>query len=343
MKRSTSTSATSLIDRLGRVHTNLRLSVTDRCNIRCFYCMPSENVVFRPRDELLTFEEIERCVRVAAELGVTKLRITGGEPLVRTGLATLVHKIASVPGIEEVSMTTNGMLLAEQAIDLKAAGLDRLNISLDTLDEKTFHRITRREGLDRVLEGIFAAKQAGFDRIRLNAVAIKGLNESEIVSLGHFARQHDLALRFIEFMPLNATGAWDSADVLTGQEIREKLEAALGLLEPIERCDPSQPAVDYRFVDGRFVDGQGTIGLINPVSQPFCGDCNRLRLTAEGQLRNCLFSNAGWDARDLLRSGATDSQLKQLMQECVAAKEPGHGIGSEDFVKPQRAMHEIGG
>jgi len=338
MNRTISTAAQSLIDRFGRVHTNLRLSVTDRCNIRCSYCMPSENVVFRPREDLLTFEEIERCVRAAAELGVTKLRITGGEPLVRTGLVALVQKIASVPGIEEVAMTTNGMLLAEQAIGLKAAGLDRINISLDTLDEKMFQRITRREGLSRVLDGIFAAREAGFERIRLNAVAIQGLNESEIVPLGQFARQHGLELRFIEFMPLNATGKWEQAEVLTGQEIREKLEAEFGPLEPVERLDPSQPAVDYRFVDG-----QGTIGLINPVSQPFCGDCNRLRLTSEGQLHNCLFSNAEWDAKALLRSGASDGQLRQLMQECVAAKEPGHGIGSDDFVKPQRAMHEIGG
>lgn len=330
--------AEPLVDRFGRVHTNLRLSVTDRCNIRCFYCMPTERVTFRSRKELLTFEEIGRFVRAARAVGIGKLRITGGEPLVRAGLAKLVQMVSSIPGIEDVALTTNGLLLAEQAEELRAAGLKRVNISLDTLSEETFCRITRRCGLEQVLEGIFAAQRVGFDAIKLNAVAIRELTEVEIVPLGRFARQHDLELRFIEFMPLNATGQWNDEDVLTGGTIRARLEAEFGPLLPVERLDRSQPAVDFRFADGL-----GRIGFINPVSQPFCEDCNRLRLTAEGKLRNCLFSTVEWDARAILRGGKSDSQLQQLMRDCVTAKHPSHGIGSKDFEKPDRAMHEIGG
>lgn len=328
----------TLVDGLGRVHTNLRLSVTDRCNIRCFYCMPAENVAFRPREELLTFEEIEQFVRVAASLGINKLRLTGGEPLVRAELPKLIERLAAVPGIEDLALTTNGLLLAEQAAGLRAAGLDRLNVSLDTLSEATFERISRRTGLERVLAGIFAAREAGFEKIRLNAVAIRGLSEDDLVPLGGFAREHDFELRFIEFMPLDADGAWNNAEVLTGQAIRGVLESAFGPLEAVEREDTSQPAVDFRFVDGR-----GRIGFINPVSQPFCGDCNRLRLTAEGEIRNCLFSTVEWDARALLRGGATEDELRQLVRECVAAKKPAHGIGAADFEKPTRAMYQIGG
>ncbi len=327
-----------LVDGLGRVHTNLRLSVTDRCNIRCFYCMPAENVVFRSREELLTFEEIERFVRVAASLGVNKLRLTGGEPLVRSDISKLVGRLAAVPGIEDLAMTTNGLLLAEQAADLRAAGLDRLNVSLDTMSEATFERISRRTGLQKVLDGIFAARQAGFEKIRLNAVAIRGLSEDDLVPLAEFSRKHDFQLRFIEFMPLDADGIWNDSQVLTGQVIREILENAFGPLAAVERDDPSQPAVDYRFVDGR-----GQIGFINPVSQPFCSDCNRLRLTAEGQVRNCLFSTVEWDARALLRGEATDDELRRLVRDCVAAKKPAHGIGEADFEKPTRAMYQIGG
>jgi len=328
----------SLTDPLGRIHTNLRISVTDRCNIRCFYCMPAENVTFRPRNELLTFEEIERFVRVAATLGVNKVRLTGGEPLVRNELSTLVSRLAGVPGIEDLAMTTNGLLLAEQAANLKSAGLDRLNISLDTLDEKIFQRISRRPGLDRVLEGIFAAEQAGFEKIRLNAIAIRGLTEHEIVPLAQFARKHHFELRFIEFMPLDADHAWKNEDVLSGESMRRILEKAIGPLEPVQRNDPSQPAVDYQFADGK-----GRIGFINPVSEPFCGNCNRLRLTAEGQIQNCLFSTEEWDARALLRGNGTDKELCQLIRDCVNAKRPAHGIGETDFQQPSRAMYQIGG
>jgi len=327
-----------LIDSLGRVHTNLRISVTDRCNIRCFYCMPDENVRFLPRREILTFEEIEWFVRVVAALGVSKLRLTGGEPLVRSELPQLVKRLAQVPGVRDIALTTNGILLEEHAQKLKDAGLSRINISLDALTEETFRRIARRDGLDRVLAGIYAAKRAGFQKIRLNAVAIKGITEAEIVPLANFAREHGMEMRFIEFMPLDAENHWQHDQVLTGQEIRRLIEEAIGPLEAAERSDPSQPATDFRFANG-----SGTIGFINPITQPFCEDCNRLRITAEGKVRNCLFSTVEWDARALLRGGGTDQQLAQLVRDCVWAKKPGHGIDSADFHKPERAMYQIGG
>ena len=327
-----------LIDSFGRVHTNLRISVTDRCNIRCFYCMPADNVQFMPRNEILTFEEIERFVRVLAGLGVNKIRLTGGEPLVRHDLHKLVRMIAAIPGITDIALTTNGILLAEQVTDLKRAGLRRVNISLDSLNPETFKTISRREGLDRVLEGIHAAKDAGFDRIRLNAVAIRGLTEADVVPLGEFARQHGLEMRFIEFMPLDADGQWQHDQVLSGAEIRAMLEEAICPLEPMPVEDASQPATDFQFVDGL-----GTIGFINPVTQPFCHNCNRLRLTAEGKVRNCLFSTVEWDARELMRSGGSNEQIISLVQSCVGAKKAGHGIDTSEFIKPERAMYQIGG
>jgi cyclic pyranopterin phosphate synthase len=327
-----------LIDGFGRVHTNLRISVTDRCNIRCFYCMPAENVRFKPRHEILSFEEIERFVRVVARLGVNKLRLTGGEPLVRHGLPMLVEKLARVPGIADIAITTNGMLLAEQVQALKDAGLMRLNISLDALDPKTFQRISRREGLDQVLAGIFAAQHVGFQKIRLNAVAIRGITEAEVVPLGLFARRHGMEMRFIEYMPLDADGGWQNDDVLTCQAIRRLLEEGIGPLVPLPVEDPSQPAVDFQFADGR-----GRIGFINPVTQPFCHNCNRLRITAEGKLRNCLFSTTEWDVRGLLRGDGSDEDLAQLVRASIGAKKAGHGINSDQFQKPERAMYQIGG
>jgi len=300
--------------------------------------MPDENIQFRPRNEILTFEEIERFTRVAAQLGVNKVRLTGGEPLVRSGLEKLIAKLVALPGIKNVALTTNGILLAEQAEALKRAGLHRLNISLDGLKEETFERITRRKGLHRVLEGIATAQRVGFEGIRLNAVAIRGITEDEIVPLGEFARQQQLELRFIEFMPLDAEGNWEASKVISGDVIRKQLEDAFGELVPAARPDPSQPAMDYQFADGK-----GRIGFINPVTQPFCGDCNRLRITAEGMIRNCLFSIKEWDARALLRSDASDELLAQRLIECVQAKKQGHGIDSPDFVKPDRAMYQIGG
>jgi cyclic pyranopterin phosphate synthase len=327
-----------LVDGFGRVHRDLRVSVTDRCNIRCFYCMPEGTVRFKPRSELLTFEEIERFVRVAATLGIEKLRITGGEPLVRHELPALIARLSGIAGIADVALTTNGILLAEQAQALREAGLNRLNISLDTLRPETFYRISRRDGLDRILEGIAVALRVGFDKIKLNAVAIKNLTEPDVVPLTQFARRHGLELRFIEYMPLDADGNWSDDQVLSGRQIVKIIEAEFGPLVPLPVVDPSQPATDYRYTDQ-----PGTVGFINPVTQPFCADCNRLRLTAEGQVRNCLFSTVEWDARVLMRSGGSDDDLRGLLHSCVAAKKGGHGINSDEFVKPQRAMFQIGG
>ena len=328
----------ALTDALGRVHNNLRISVTDRCNIRCFYCMPDENVVFQRREQILSFEEIVRFVRVVAACGVNKLRITGGEPLVRCDLAELVQQLRGIESIQDIALTTNGVLLAKHAAALKRAGLDRLNVSLDTLDDATFRKIARRDSLARVLKGLAKAREVGFARIRLNAIAIQGMTESEVVPLARFARAHDFELRFIEFMPLDAENSWQQDSVLRGERIRDILEQELGPLVPAKRDDPSQPAVDYVFQNGR-----GRVGFINPVSEPFCENCNRLRLTAEGQLRNCLFSSAGWDARALMRGGGGDDDLLQLVRDCLEAKKPGHGMDDAEFQRPERAMYQIGG
>lgn len=338
MKLDSQHDVSPLIDQYGRVHTNLRISVTDRCNIRCFYCMPDEAIRFKPREELLTFEEIVRFVKVVAAAGVDKLRITGGEPLVRNDLAELISHLRAVDGIRDIALTTNGVLLEQHASSLKAAGLDRLNISLDTLREETFQQITRRTGLQQVLDGIAAAKDAGFERTRLNAIAIKGLTETEIVPLAHFAREQQMELRFIEFMPLDADQKWQEEKVLTGANIRQILRDEFGDLVRAVRPDSSQPAMDYEFADGG-----GKIGLINSVSEPFCETCNRLRITAEGQIRNCLFSDAEWDARAVMRSDGSDASLLQLVRDAVAAKKKGHGKDSLDFARPERAMYQIGG
>jgi len=300
--------------------------------------MPAEDVQFCPRDEILSFEEILRFVRVAARLGVNKLRLTGGEPLVRTKLSTLVRMLSELAGIDDLALTTNGVLLEGQAAALRQSGLNRLNISLDTLDRQKFHRITRRDLFDRVIQGIFAAKRAGFEKIKLNAIAVKGITEDEVVPLARFALEHDVEVRFIEFMPLDADSVWQADRVLPGHEIRRRIESVFGPLEPVPRDDPSQPAMDFRFAGG-----QGRIGLISPVSHPFCADCNRVRLTAEGCLRNCLFSTNEWDARPLLREGGTEDEIAQLIRDCVASKARAHGINTDDFTRPERAMFQIGG
>jgi cyclic pyranopterin phosphate synthase len=330
--------APPLVDRFGRVHTDLRISVTDRCNVRCVYCMPEEGVEFRSHGEMLTFEEIQHFVRVAAQLGIREVRLTGGEPLVRKHVCRLVEMLAAVPGIDDLAMTTNGILLPQYAEDLKAAGLDRLNISLDTLDRRKFREIARRDELPRVLEGIAAAHRAGFHQIKLNALAIRGYTEDQVVPLARFARDHDMELRFIEFMPLDGDDQWNHSRVLPGQEILKTLTEAMGPLVPVGESEPRAPATRYRFVDGG-----PTIGLINSVSEPFCDRCSRLRLTAEGKIRNCLFATNEPDARAVLRAGGSDEQLAELIREAVHSKEQQHGCASGQLARTGRSMHQIGG
>jgi GTP 3',8-cyclase len=327
-----------LIDAFDRVHTDLRISVTDRCNIRCAYCMPAEGVAFRGHTAIMSFEEIERFARVAAGLGIHDVRLTGGEPLVRKGICGLVKLLAAIPGIDDLAMTTNGVLLSEMAEDLKAAGLDRLNISLDTLDREKFQKISRRDELPRVLEGIEAARRAGFQNTKLNALAIRGQAEEDVVPLALFAKEYDLELRFIEFMPLDGDDRWSGERVLSGSEIIEMLTEAVGPMELVSKADSPAPAVRYRFLDGG-----PAVGVINSVSQSFCGRCSRLRLTSGGKIRNCLFATEEWDARELLASGGTDEQLAELICRAVAAKKEEHGTDNGAFAKPDRTMHQIGG
>ena len=331
------TETSRLIDRFGRVHNNMRISVTDRCNIRCTYCMP-ETVQFLPKKELLSFEEIDRIVRVATTLGIDKIRLTGGEPLVRRDLPVLVEKLAGVPGIKDVGLTTNGILLAPVAEALYRAGLRRINVSLDTMDAGRFERLTRRPGFEKVIEGILAAKAAGFDPVKVNAVAIKGETDEDVVPLARFAREHGLELRFIEYMPLDAGNAWERGKVLLAREILEVLGREVGPLSPAPDQDPRAPAVDYDYDDGG-----GRVGLIASVSRPFCGSCNRIRLTADGKFRNCLFALDETDLRALIRDGAPDEAIARALVLGVASKWEGHQINASNFIRPERLMHSIGG
>ncbi len=328
-----------LLDSFGRLHTNLRISVTDRCNLRCFYCMPVENVRYLPRREVLSFEEITRLTRLlVTRAGVQKVRITGGEPLVRQDLPRLIEQLREISGLRDLALTTNAILLPEQAADLYAVGLRRLNVSLDTLDPERFQQMARRDALPRVLEGLRVARELGFGPIKLNAVATRGMNEADVIPLVELSREMGLEIRFIEYMPLDADQAWEREKVLSAAEIRKLVTETFGPLVPVESADPHQPARSYRFADGR-----GGIGFIASVSEPFCAQCNRFRLTADGKLRNCLFSLEETNLRDPLRAGATDEELLQLVQQCIAAKGPGHEINSAQFLQPLRPMHAIGG
>ncbi len=333
----TTTLADQLVDSFGRPHNNLRISVTDRCNIRCVYCMP-EQVEFLPRAQLLNFEEIERFVRIAAPMGIDKIRLTGGEPLVRRDLPVLIAKLAAIPGIRDVGLTTNGLLLAPAARGLRDAGLERINVSLDTLDPERFQKLTRRPGVEQVVEGILAAKEAGFDPVKVNAVAIRGTTEGDIVPLARFCRRHGLELRFIEYMPLDAGHQWERAKVLFAAEILEILAREVGPLSPCDDQDPRAPALDYRYADGG-----GTVGFIASVSRPFCMSCNRLRLTADGKLRNCLFALEETDVRALIRCGENDEAIARAIRASVASKWEGHEINTARFIQPERLMHSIGG
>ena len=326
----------NLVDTFGRTHNNLRISVTDRCNLRCTYCM-QEDVVFMDRAELLSFEEITHFVRVAAALGVDKIRLTGGEPLMRRDLARLVRMIVAVDGIRDVGLTTNGLLLADCAESLRSAGLARINISLDTLDPGRFRELTRRDGLEKVIAGIHASRQAGFAPIKINAVSIRGITELEVVPLARFARQYDLELRFIEYMPIGADH-WERQRVYFAHEIMEQLEREIGPLVPVDNYDPRAPAMEFQYVDGG-----GRVGIIASVSRPFCRSCNRIRLTADGKLRNCLFALDEVDVKALLREGAADAAIAEVIRRNVHEKWEGHEINTARFLKPLRTMHAIGG
>ena len=327
-----------LIDTFGRLHDNLRISVTDRCNIRCFYCMPETGVQFMDRHEILSFEEIERFARIAVSLGVSKIRVTGGEPLVRKDLPVLIGKLARIEGVRDIALTTNGLLLAEQAQELYDAGLRRLNVHLDTLDPVRFQQITRRDDHHRVMAGIDKAQALGFGPIKINAVAVKNLVEPDIVPLARYGRERGIEIRYIEFMPLDAQGLWDKSKVLLADEMLQMLTSEIGPLETVPDPDPRAPALEYRFLDGA-----GRIGFIASVSRPFCLNCNRIRLTSDGQLRYCLFAVEETDVKGLLRGDASDDEIRQTIRSTIHKKWLGHEINTAKFVAPPRPMYSIGG
>jgi GTP 3',8-cyclase len=326
-----------LVDSFGRIHDNLRISVTDRCNIRCFYCMPEDNVQFVRRSEILDFEEIERFARIAVTLGINKLRVTGGEPLVRRDLPALIRRLSAIPGVRDLALTTNGVLLPELAEPLYRAGLRRLNVHLDTLDRERFKRITRRDDLERVLKGLDLCKRLGYG-VKLNAVAVKNLVEPDVAPLARYARENGFEVRYIEFMPLDAQNLWDRSKVLFAGEILAMLSREIAPLIPAPDADPRAPASEYQFADG-----VGRVGLIASVSRPFCMSCNRIRLTADGKLRYCLFAIEEDDVKSLMRSGAPDEEIAALVRRNVAGKWQGHEINSARFVAPPRPMYAIGG
>jgi len=346
-----------LVDSHGRVLRDLRVSLTDRCNFRCLYCLPETEAAqnfyrghwahlpdskpiiqqWVPRTALLSFEEIERTVRIAVGLGIEKIRLTGGEPLLRHDVETLVGRISVIDGIKDLAMTTNGFLFPQKAHSLRQAGLHRLSFSLDSLERENFKKITGRDGLSQVLESISLAQQLGFSPVKVNAVIIRGLNDHEIEALTEFGRDRGLAMRFIEFMPLDSARAWLKELVVPGRELLERIQRRFEL-RPAGKENVS--STSQRWV---FTTGAGEVGIIAPVSEPFCGHCNRLRLTADGKIRTCLFSVTEQDLRSVLRGGATDQEIGQWLQGVVYHKEARHHIGEPDFVPASRSMSCIGG
>jgi cyclic pyranopterin phosphate synthase len=323
-----------LVDSFGRVHRDLRISVTDRCNFRCTYCMPEEGMTWLPRSEVLSFEELERIARVLVEgHGIRSIRLTGGEPTVRAHLPVLVAKLAALP--IDLSLTTNGATLRSVAPALATAGLRRVNVSLDSLRPERFAALTRRDQLDDVLAGIDAAVDAGLTPVKVNVVVVRGVNDDEIVDLARYGRDRGVTVRFIEWMPLDGGDAWSNDQVVTQAEIIERIQA-VHPLEPVRRG--SEPAERFRYLDGA-----GEVGVIPSVTRPFCEQCDRIRLTADGQLRSCLFSLEDHDLRTILRDGGSDDDLSSAIEACVGAKWAGHAINQVHFVKPRRSMSQIGG
>ena len=329
-----------LVDGFGRRIEDLRISITDRCNFRCVYCMPEEGLKWLDSDRVLTFQEIARLTRIAVGLGIKEVRLTGGEPTLRPGLPDLVQELSSLPALESLSLTTNGFLLKRLAGDLAAAGLTRINVSLDSLKHDKFHQVTRRPFLDRVMEGLAELERhPTIHPIKVNAVAMRDFTEEEVVEFAKLARRKPYVVRFIEFMPLDADGNWQRERVLDGREIKAIIERDFMKLVPVSSQDPSSTSSRYRFADG-----VGEIGFINPVSEPFCATCNRIRLTADGQLRTCLFSVDEWDLRGPMRAGASDEDLAGIFQNAVAHKEKKHQINEgEAFRRASRSMSQIGG
>ena len=331
------TSRPKLIDGMGRTIVNLRISVTDRCNFRCTYCMPADNVEFMDRSNLLSFEEIQRVAQIVSRMGINRLRLTGGEPLMRKNLPVLIKMLNEVDGIDDIAMTTNAYFLKDQAQSLKDAGLKRLNVSLDALDPEKFRDVNRRDCLQSVLDGLDTARKVGFKSIKINAVAVRNFSETEIMSLIEMGRSDGFEIRFIEFMPLDSDKVWERDKVLFGHEIVNMIKDNYELI-PIDNSLEIGPASEYNFADGK-----GKIGIITAVSNPFCDHCNRIRMTADGKLRTCLFSTEETNLKELIRSGATDETIIETLKQAVLVKEPGHKINLDDFERPTRAMHAIGG
>ncbi|TMQ73585.1 MAG: GTP 3',8-cyclase MoaA [Candidatus Eisenbacteria bacterium] len=331
------TPASTLVDTQGRVVRDLRISVTDRCNLRCVYCMPAEGMPWLPKGDLLSYEEIARFTRVCLSLGVTGVRLTGGEPTVRADLPVLVRLLNDLAPDLDLSLTTNGLKLTTLAGELRAAGLKRVNVSLDTLDPQRFQQIARRDRFHEVIAGLAAARAAGLSPIKVNAVLMRDFNEDEVVPLARWARENGYELRFIEWMPLDFGHTWERWKLVPAAEIVARIHAEFPL-EAARVTDPSAPATLYRYLDGG-----GSVGVIASVTRPFCGHCDRIRLTADGQIRTCLFSLKEYDFRRAMRAGAPDETIAEMLRAAVWRKEPGHLINSPYFKQPERGMSAIGG
>jgi GTP 3',8-cyclase len=330
----------TLKDSHGRAIRDLRVSLTDRCNFRCFYCLPHGEPSIAPKEQMLSYEEIERVCDIFVSLGIEKIRLTGGEPMMRRDIETIIEKLTKLKtnGLQDLALTTNGYFLPDRAQGLKDAGLDRITISVDSLKRQVFKEMTGVDVLDRVLAGIAAAKTAGLDPIKINAVIVRGHNEDEVADFAAFAREHDVKMRFIEFMPLDSGHDWSRDEVVSGREIRERISERFPLI-PIGVDRGSETSSRYGFADG----APGEIGIIAPVTEPFCGACSRIRLTADGQIRTCLFSTIEHSLRDVIRTGATRDEIVDFIESVVMKKEARHYINDPQFVAPSRTMSFIGG
>ena len=323
-----------LVDLFGRVHRDFRISVTDRCNFRCHYCMPEEGLDWLKREELLTFEEITRLTKILVEnYGIHSVRLTGGEPTLRANLSDLISMLSEFP--IEIALTTNGITLEKNAHTFRSAGLNRINISIDTLKAERFKEITLRDEMGKVITGIEASLEAGLSPVKINVVVMRGINDDELIDFAKFGRERGVIVRFIEFMPLDADEKWSTSSVVSLEEIFSTINSVYPL-ESVKRSNA--PASRFRYIDGR-----GEIGIVASVTQKFCDSCDRIRVTADGQFRNCLFSNEEFDLKEALRSGSSDKEICELLELAVLAKREGHGIGNVDFIRPARSMSQIGG